>query len=133
MPAININGVVLEAFSFETDTFTRFISGTTDASAIGKAVAIDATAPGTVKLAGDGDAVYGRIYTYEDRTQEGVKVVGCERRFIKRLPKSAAAIAIGDHVVGAGNGLVKTGTPTALMERNFVLYVGSDFVIVEKL
>lgn len=137
MAAMNINGVVLEAFSFEDFTFTRFITGTVDATVIGKAVTNDTTAAGSVKLAGEGDSIYGRIYTYEDRTQEGVKVVGCERKFIKRLPKSAAAIAIGDHVVGTlvngVGGFVKTGTPSATDHRNTVLYVGADYVIVEKL
>ena len=137
MPAMNINSIVLEAFSFEDFTFTRFITGTVDATCIGKAVAFDATVAGGVKLAGEGDSDYGRIYTYEDRAQEGTKVVGCERKFIKRLPKSAAAIAIGDHVVGTlvngVGGFVKTGTPSATDHRNTVLYVGSDYVIVEKL
>lgn len=134
MAAMNVNGIVLEAFSFEDFTFTRFISGTVDASCVGKAVTIDNTADATVKLAGDGDPVYGRIFQYEDRSQEGVKVVSVERKFIKRLPKSNAAITRGDHVVGAGNGAVKTGTPTAGDGgRNYALVVGSDYVIVEKL
>jgi hypothetical protein len=137
MAAMNVNGIVLEAFSFEDFTFTRFISGTVDASCVGKAVTIDTTAAGTVKLAGEGDAVYGRIFQYEDRSQEGVKVVSVERKFIKRLPKSAAAIAIGDHVVGtlvnSVGGFVKTGTASASDHKNFVLYVGTDYVIVEKL
>lgn len=134
MPAMNINGIVLEAFSFEDFTFTRFITGTVDASCVGKAVAIDNTADGSVKLAGDGDEVYGRIYQYEDRTQEGVKVVTCERKFIKRLPKATATVVNrGDHVVGAGNGLVKSATAGAGAARNHALVVGSDYVIVEKL
>jgi hypothetical protein len=137
MAAMNINSIRLEAFSFEDFTFTRFITGTVDASCIGKAVTNDPTVPGAVKLAGEGDPVYGRIYTYEDRAQESVKVVGCERKFIKRLPKSAAAIALGDHVVGTlvggVGGFVKTGTPSATDPRNHVLFVGSDYVIVEKL
>jgi|ERR1041384_824343 hypothetical protein len=132
MAALNPYGIVLEAFSFELFTFTRFISGTVDASCVGKAVTIDNTADGTVKLAGDGDPVYGRIFQYEDRSQEGVKVVSVERKFIKRLPKSGT-VARGDHVVGAGNGAVKTGTATAGDHRNHVLQVGSDYVVVEKL
>lgn len=137
MAAMNVNAIVLEAFSFEDFTFSRYITGTTDASAIGKAVTNDTTAAGSVKLAGEGDSIYGRVYTYEDRTQEGIKIVGCERKFIKRLPKSAAAINIGDHVVGTlvngVGGFVKAGTPSATDHRNTVLFVGSDYVIVEKL
>jgi hypothetical protein len=137
MPSMNINSIVLEAFSFEDFTFTRFITGTVDASCIGKAVTLDPAVAGAVKLAGEGDSVYGRIYTYEDRAQEGTKVVGCERKFIKRLPKSAAAVAIGDHVVGTlvngVGGFVKTGVATVNDPRNTALFVGSDYVIVEKL
>lgn len=133
MAAMNINAIVLEAFSFESFTFTRYITGTVDATCVGKAVAIDATAAGSVKLAGDGDAVYGRVYQYEDRTQEGIKVVSVERKFIKRLPKTAAAIAVGDHVVGGGAGQVKTAAYAAGEPRNYVLQVGSDYVVVEKL
>ena len=133
MAAMNINAIVLEAFSFESFTFTRYITGTVDATCVGKACAIDSSAAGSVKLAGDGDAVYGRIYQYEDRTQEGIKVVTVERKFIKRLPKTAAAIALGDHVVGGGAGLVKTATYAAGEPRNYVIQVNSDSVVDEKL
>lgn len=133
MPAMNVNAIVLEAFSFEDFTFTRYITGTVDATCVGKAVAIDPAAPGSVRLAADGDEVYGRIFQYEDRTQEGVKVVSVERKFIKRLPKSAAAIALGAHVVGAGDGTVKSAAYAAGESRNYVIQVGTDYVVVEKL
>lgn len=131
------NAIVLEAFSFEADTFTRYISGITTqvaADIIGHAVALDATAAGTVKLAGDGDYVYGRVYQYEDRKQEGVKTVSVERRFVKRLPKTAAAIAIGATVVGAGAGLVKAAVSPD-QNINTVIFVDEtlDYVVVEKL
>lgn len=134
MAAMNINAIVLEAFSFETFTFTRYITGTVDATCVGKAVAIDTNAAGSVKLAGDGDAVYGRIFQYEDRTQEGVKVVTVERKFIKRLP-TTGTVNVGDHVVGAGGGNVKTATyaVTNGEARNFVLQVGTGYAVVEKL
>lgn len=132
MAAMNVNGIVLEAFSFEDFTFTRFISGTVDASCVGKAVTIDNTADATVKLAGDGDPIYGRIFQYEDRSQENVKVVSVERKFIKRLPKNGT-VARGDHVVGAGAGAVKAAAYAAGESRNYALVVGSDYVIVEKL
>lgn len=131
------NAIVLEAFSMEDSTFTRYISGIADGTdpteIVGRAVAIDTTAAGTVKLAGDGDVVYGRVYQFEDRKQEGVKVVSVERKFVKRLPKTAAAITVGASVVGAGDGLVKAA---AADERaNTVIFVDEDldYVIVEKL
>lgn len=134
MPAMNINAIVLEAFSFESFTFTRYITGTVDLTCVGKAVAIDATAAGSVKLAADGDPVYGRIYQYEDRTQEGVKVVSVERKFIKRLP-TTGTVAVGDHVVGGGAGVVKTAVYAVANgeSRNHVLQVGTGYAVVEKL
>lgn len=134
MAAMNVNAIVFEAFSFEDFTFTRYITGTVDATCVGKAVAIDATAAGSVKLAADGDALYGRIYQYEDRTQEGVKVVSVERKFIKRLP-TTGTVNIGDHVIGGGAGVVKSATYAVANgeSRNFVLQTGSGYAVVEKL
>ena len=130
-----LTDLVLEAFSMEDFTFTYFITGnpsTTDI--VGKAVAIDPAARGSVKLAADGEMVFGRIYQYEDRTQQGgSKVVSVERKFRKRLPKTAPAIAIGDEVVGGGDGLVRAiGATPAGRERNFVIDVGPDYAVVEK-
>lgn len=48
-------------------------SGITAAD-IGKAVTIDSTADGTVKLAGDGEFILGRLETVEVRAAEGVSV-----------------------------------------------------------
>jgi hypothetical protein len=129
------NDIVLEAFSMEDFTFTYFITGHPDPEGIvGKAVAIDTAQRGSVRLADEGDAVYGRIYQYEDRTQQGGgKVVSVERKFRKRLPKeTATAIEIGDTVEGAGDGLVAAGTENHL--DNVVIDVAADgsYVVVEK-
>lgn len=128
-----LTDIVLEAFSMEDFTFTYFITGNpSETGIVGKAVSIDTTTRGAVKLAEDGEAVFGRIYQYEDRTQQGGgKVVSVERKFRKRLPKTAAAIAIGATVVGGGAGLVRAAaTPNHL--DNVVIDVGTDYVVVEK-
>lgn len=140
--AYTLNDIVLEAFSMEDFTFTYFLTGNptvTNNDIVGKAVAIDPTTRGAVKLAGAGDVIFGRIYQYEDRTQQGGgKVVTVERKFRKRLPKlNATVIAIGAVVEGAGNGLVRAiATPTiaTAAESNVVIDVGADgtYVIVEK-
>lgn len=130
------NAIVLEAFSMEDFTFTRYISGITDeesADIVGHAVSLDTTAAGTVKLAADDDVIYGRVFQYEDRTQEGVKVVSVERKFVKRLPKTAAAIAIGASVVGAGDGLVKSATADERACTVIDVNEDLDYVVVEKL
>jgi hypothetical protein len=130
--AYSLNDIVLEAFSMEDFTFTYFITGTPDPTDIvGKAVALDATQRGSVKLAGDGDIVFGRIYQYEDRTQQGGGlVVSVERKFRKRLPKTGAAIAIGATVVVGGNALVKAASHD--LRDNLVNDFGTDYVVVEK-
>lgn len=138
--AYTLNDIVLEAFSMEDFTFTYFITGNPSVTDIvGKAVAIDTTTRGAVKLAGAGDVIFGRIYQYEDRTQQGGgKVVTVERKFRKRLPKAAGtAVAIGAVVEGAGAGLVRPiATPTiaTAAESNVVIDVAADgtYVIVEK-
>lgn len=135
-----LNNIVLEAFSMEDFTFTYFITGNpSPTDIVGKAVALDTTTSGAVKLAADGDLIVGRIYQYEDRTQQGGgKVVSVERKFRKRLPKlNATVVAIGDMVEGSGNGLVKTlAAPAAadMREPNTVIDVAADgtYVIVEK-
>jgi hypothetical protein len=127
-----LNDIVLEAFSMEDFAFTYFIVGNPDPTDIvGKAVTIDASARGSVRLSAADDPVDGRIYQYEDRTQQGGgKVVTVERKFRKRLPKGANVVAIGDTVEGAGAGIVRTGTPNRL--DNIVIDVGTDYVVVEK-
>ena len=126
-----LNDIVLDAFSMEDFTFTYFILGNPDPTDIvGKAVTIDNSQRGSVRLSAADDPVDGRIYQYEDRTQQGGgKVVSVERKFRKRLPKTGV-VAIGDTVEGAGAGVVRTGTANRL--DNIVIDVGTDYVIVEK-
>lgn len=130
--AYTLNDIVLEAFSMEDFAFTYFIVGNPDPTGIvGKAVTIDPSQRGSVRLSAADDPVDGRIYQYEDRTQQGGgKVVTVERKFRKRLPRGANVVAIGDTVEGAGNGIVRTGTPNRL--DNIVIDVGADYVVVEK-
>lgn len=97
---------------------------------VGLAVAQDTTAANTVKLAGDGDAIVGRLESFEDRTAtEGVVVGAVKLVGGLELKKSAAAMSVGDSVVGAGAGLVKTGTAA----NGIVVWeVRTDSVIVIK-
>lgn len=97
---------------------------------VGLAVAQDTTAANTVKLAGDGDVIVGRLESYEDRTAiEGVVVGAVKLVGGLELKKSEAAMAVGDSVVGAGAGLVKAGTDA----NGIVVWeVRTDSVIVIK-
>lgn len=129
--AFNPNQVVLDGFTQHDHAFTMLISGTVTSADLGKAVSLDTTAEATVKLAADGDPIYGRLFQIEDRSQEGVTTCTVETRFRKRLPKTAAAILKGASVVGAGGGLVKSA---AASPKNIVLFVDedADYVIVEQ-
>lgn len=130
--AFNPNQVVLDGFTQHEFAFPMLISGGATSADIGKAVTLDTAAEATVKLAGDGDPIYGRLFQVEDRSQEGVTTCTVETRFRKRLPKTAAAITKGDSVVGAGGGLVKAAA--AASSKNIVLFVdeAADYVIVEQ-
>lgn len=145
MAAYNPAGLVSHGFPFGIFTFTYALSGVaaTDAAvaaAAGKAVSLDTTAPNTVKLAGDGDAIFGRVYVAENRDVLGIRVASVARKFKEKLTPSAAYLAatpaVGDRIVGAGGGLVKKATANAgagVPSDPIVIEVGTDFVVAEYL
>lgn len=133
------NKVSLRGYYFEDSIFTfNLKTGITQAD-IGKAVSLDTSAANTVKLAGDGDVIIGRLETVENRTVEGTLVGAVALRFAELLPiKSGETVAVGDTVVGAGNGEVKalkSGEPAASAPNyamNFVAEViGTNAVVVK--
>ena len=130
--AFNTNQVVLDGFTQNDHVFTMYGSGDITIDDVGKAVSLDTSADATVKLAEDGEAIYGRVFQVEDRSQEGVVTVSVETRFRKRVRKeSATVINRGDTVVGAGNGFVKAAA-AADSAKNTVLAVADDYVIVQQ-
>jgi hypothetical protein len=135
--------VVSYGFPLDETTFTYNISGTVTQDDTGKAMTFDTTADSTMKLAGDGDPIDGRLFSYEDRTQQGAgKTGGVARRFKEKLPIKAGltgvnAVARGDTVVGAGNGEVKSlNDGSAKIKdhtRNVVVAIEGTFAVVESL
>ena len=91
----------------------------------GKPVTIDTTANNTFKLAGADDVVMGNLKVVENRVQEGILVGTVEFKGGFQWTKSGA-IAVGDGVVGAGAGAVKTGANP----RSLVVAVGTTTVDV---
>lgn len=91
----------------------------------GKPVTLDTSANNTYKLAGDGDAVYGNLKVVENRVQEGILVGTIEFKGGFQWTKSGSMI-VGNGVVGAGAGAVKTGTNA----RCYVQAVGTTTVDV---
>lgn len=74
----------------------------------GKAVALDASAANTVKLAGDGDRVIGRLEVVEIRVQEGINIGTVSIQGGLDYPvKAGETLVNGDSLVGAAGGLVK--------------------------
>lgn len=136
-------GVVSFGFPIDAFTFTYLGSGLADdaahAAAVGKAVMIDTANPNTVKLTTDGAAIFGRVFQAENRDVLGVSTLAIQRKFKEKLPAANGhGIAVGDSVVGAANGLVRkvaSGTPAEVTagQRNIVVEVGTDFVVVEQL
>ena len=63
----------LREYHFEDSQFTFYLSGAAAATealavaTVGYAVTLDTTTAGTVKLAGDGDEIFGRIESAEFR------------------------------------------------------------------
>jgi|SRR5680860_605148 len=94
---ISHRGLISEDFHYPF-----YVTGTVTAADVGKAVAIDATAPRAVKLAGDGDVIVGVLVSYENRAIEGTVVgtVAMKGGFRLQKDAAAAAIVIGDSVVG---------------------------------
>jgi len=133
--AFNPNQVVLDGFTQHDFAFTMFLAaghGLTDDELIGRVVSLDTSADATVKVAADDEAIYGRIFQVEDRSQEGMVTVTVETRFRKRIKKEAATVmARGDTAIGAGDGLVKSAL-AADPAKNVVLAVTDDYVIVEQ-
>jgi hypothetical protein len=100
--------VALHNFDFPEFQLTFKLATAVVAADTGKAVSLDATAPNTVKLVADNEPIFGRLYTYEDRTIEGQKVGTVELKFARKLAiLSGQTVVVGDRLIGAGNGLVK--------------------------
>lgn len=132
---ISLRGMVHEKFHYPF----YLASGITNAD-VGKAVALDSSAPNTVKLAGDGDKIIGKLVTHEDRKVEGVLVGTVALRGGFRFTEVGSPthpLAVGDTVVGAGNGLVKARLDSGATAKeadhadNMVVEVdGTDIIVV---
>lgn len=130
-------GVVSYGFPIDTHTFTYLITGLADEAAVaaapGYAVSQDKTAANSVKLAADGDEIFGRVFSAENRTVLGFKTAAIQRRFKEKLPTvPTPGLAIGDRVIGGGGGLVKKDV-SATSRGPIVLELGTNYVVVEHL
>lgn len=111
-----IGKVSLKGLPVEDFINTFFVkTGATEAAqsdAGNAAMAIDTSTANQVKLAGDGDRIYGRLEVREDRVQEGIVVGSIARKGgvtfnvgpNVSLTSPITNPAIGDFLVGATNG-----------------------------
>ena len=133
MPSVPFHtNVSLRGFHFEDFSLTVKLSGVVSEADIGKAVTIDTTADTTFKLAGDGDVIYGRLSTYENRVNEG-KVVGAVEFVFSNIMeiKSGSTVTVGQTPVGAGAGLIKAAAQVD--PRCFISKVDGNFAVVTKI
>ena len=123
-----IGTISLSGIFHEDAQYTFLLaSGITEAD-VGKAVALDTSAANTVKLAGDGDAVLGRLEIVEDRVNEGILVGTVATQGGYRFPVTDGLDAadvpdVGEYAHGGGDGGVK-GSATA--SNWLVVEVASD-------
>lgn len=130
MAAADLNPAAHEYFH-EDSTYTFNLDAAIVAGDVGKAVEIDATGDMKVKLATDGAIIFGRLETFENRVNEGLKVGTVCTKFMGRLPVKAAALLItrGNSVVGAGAGEVK-GAAAAAGQNNTIVAATTPLVSV---
>lgn len=128
MFAVSLNSIL-----FEDDQMTYNLAAGITSAHVGRAVTIDATSPNTMKLAGDGDIIYGRLETVEDRSIEGQLVGTVARKFSGKLPvKVGESIDVGDAIVGAGSGEVKAKATPAGWERTIAFMAAANgYVVVQ--
>lgn len=108
MSGVLTAGVSLANIHVEAFHFAFNLASAITAADVGKAVAIDTSTARTVKLAGDGDVILGRLETVEDRTVEGIKIGTVALKGALKVPyKTGETMALGGMVVGAGSGEVK--------------------------
>ena len=137
-------GVSLRGLHQEDFMYTFLISGSVVAADVGKAVTLDTSVANTMKLAGDGDPIYDRLETFENRIQEGIKVGAVSTKGGLKFPTGdGETVNVGDEIQGDGAGAVKAVVPyvdtdgsgdpvvnaTTHQKMNYVVEVGSGFVI----
>lgn len=121
-------GVTLQGVEHPDFGYTFCLSPDTTKAHVGRAMAMDSTA-NTMKPAADGDIIRGVLFTYENRTQEGVLVGAVQHKGGFKLPvKSGQTVNVGQSVVGAGDGYVKAAA--AVQVNNYVAEVQTGYVIV---
>jgi hypothetical protein len=116
------NAVVAHSFSFPDDTFTMNVSGAVTRQDVGKAVSLDPAADNTVRLALDGDAIYGRLESLETGGLDGLTAGAVATRFQAPLPTDGTAINRGATVIGGATpGTVKAAATPNIADNSVLV------------
>lgn len=123
-------GVTLLGLEVSSDAVTVNLASDITEKDEGKALAVDASAPNTMKLAGDGDVIRGYLDKVEIREAKGVVGTVYTRGWFKFPLKENDTADIGDSIVGAGSGEVKKATAdTAAVNETYIVEKGSNYVV----
>ena len=124
--------IVSYGFPLDAFTFTYKLPITITQLDLGKAVTLDVTAACAMKLSVDGSPINGRLFSIENRTNQGAGYTGAvQRRFKEKLPAAIGhPIVVGDSVCGSAvpGEVRKIATEP---KTNLVVEIGTDFVVVE--
>lgn len=104
-------GVSLRGFYSKNWSLTWNLAAGIVAADIGKAMAQDASAANTAKLAAADESIIGVLMSRENRVQEGILVGSICHQFGAKLVYTGTIPAIGSQVVGSATpGTVKVAT-----------------------
>jgi hypothetical protein len=133
--AYNLAQVVSYGFPLDQFTFTYLLATAVTEDNVGHAVTLDTSAASKFKLAGNGNPIHGRLFSFENDTVLGVRKGAVERKFKQKLPAIAAhGIVVGDSVCGSATpGTVRKAIPGTDPITNLVVEVIGNEVVVESL
>lgn len=100
--AYNPLTVIAEYFPFDAFMFTYNLDAAIVEADEGKALMLDTTGDNKMKLATDAVTIDGRLFRYEDRTQQGGGKVGTvERKLRCKLKYTGTLPVVGDYMCGS--------------------------------
>lgn len=107
--------VIAQYFPFDDFMFTYNLDSAIVAADVGKAVMLDTTGANKMKLTTDNAVIDGRLWAFEDRSQQGGGKVGTvERKLRAKLTYTGTAPTVGQTVSGSATaGVVKVATTQA--------------------
>jgi hypothetical protein len=107
---IGSGGIRHKGIHVESSAFPWYIAAGVTLADVGKAMSIDTSANCTAKLSADGEPVIGKLASFEDRVQEGIRVGTVDHTGGFEYAYTGI-LAVGDSVVGSATaGSVKAAT-----------------------